>query len=1016
MNFSTRLRGAWLGACLMVLTGALYAQEKTVSGNVSSAAEGPLPGVNVLLKGTTIGTVTDLDGNYRLTVPGENDTLAFSSIGYANQEIAVGNQTTIDVVLGEDIQSLSEVVVIGYGTQEKRDVTGAVNSISSEDFNQGVIASPEQLIQGRSAGVQITQASGEPGSGINIRIRGTSSVRGNNNPLFVVDGVPLAGGDVSGGGQDVGFGTSSARNPLNFLNPNDIASIDILKDASATAIYGSRGANGVVLITTKSGDGGAGTLDYTFNIGAANITKKYDLLGREQFLSEYARINGATAAAEIDQGADTDWQDQIFRTALSQNHNLSFGGGDDSGNYRFSLGYTDQEGIVKESGLRRVAARFNGSKSFIEDRLTVSTQLTVSDIRDNNVPISNTAGATGDLLGATLRLNPTFPVRDDDGTPFQQGVDFANPVAFLELSEDFTNTVRALGNITIDLKITEGLSFKTVLGGDRSSSSRRQAYSGDLLVQGIETQGRAAFNEISSINTLMENYFTYGNQLTDNIKLDAVLGYSYQRFSTETSTIQAAGFLSSDLDIILNNIAAVDLTLTVDEETGNITRNGGIVANSSARVDELQSYFGRATFDIADKYLITGTVRADGSTRFGQDNRYGIFPSFALGWRVSEEGFLPEVITDLKLRAGYGVTGNQEFESNRYTFRQRYSGESLGSSPTGITVNTGNLTDIAYPNRGLKWESTTQINIGIDYGLIDNRLRGSIDYYHKSTDDLLFQTIFAQPTLVPFVFRNLDADVVNEGVEIAIDADIVDTDNFSWSLAANAGFNDNRVENLSANVRTGAISGQGLSGAYAQRITEGQPLFAYFLRPFNGYNAEGESIYGEGDNTDAPQQFVGKSPLPTTNLGFTNNIGFGNFDLSIFFSGQLGQYVYNNTANAFFTVGSLAGGKNVTTDVLGTGESALNTPEVSTRFLEEASFVRLQNLTLGYNVPTDGIGFISNLRLYVTGQNLLTFTNYSGQDPEVNVNKSIDGYPSFGIDYTAYPVARTYLFGLNVSF
>ena len=1016
MNYFTRMKGLWLVASLMLLTGVLYAQDQTVSGTVSSDAEGPLPGVNVLLKGTSTGTVTDLDGNYRLNVPEGVDTIVFSSIGYANQEIAISGRSTIDVVLGEDIQSLSEVVVIGYGTQEARDVTGAVNSISSEDFNQGVIASPEQLIQGRSPGVQITSASGEPGSGINIRIRGTSSVRGGNNPLFVVDGVPLAGDAISGSGQDVGFGTSSARNPLNFLNPNDIASIDILKDASATAIYGSRGANGVVLITTKSGQGTDGTLDYSFNAGLGRITQKYDLLGREQFLSAYAELNGADAAAELDQGADTDWQDQIFRTALTQNHNLSYGSGGETGNYRFSLGYTDQEGIVEESGLRRLSARFNGTKNFLDDRFSVSTQLTISDIRDDNVPISNTAGATGDLLGATLRLNPTFPVRDEDGNPFQLGVDFANPAAFLEYSEDYTNTVRALGNVTFELNIAEGFDFRTVLGADRSSSSRRQAYSGDLLVQGIETQGRAAFNDITSINTLMENYFTYEGQLSDNVKIDAVLGYSYQRFQTQTSTFQAAGFLSRDLDIILNNIAAVDLTLTVDEENGNITRNGGIVANSTNRVDELQSVFGRVTFDIADKYLITGTLRTDGSTRFGENFRYGYFPSFALGWRLSEEAFVPEAFTDLKLRAGYGVTGNQEFESNRYTFRQRYQDESLGSSPTGIVVNPGNLVDIAFPNRDLKWESTTQINVGVDYGLFNNRLRGSLDYYRKSTEDLLFLVELAQPSAQPFIFRNLDANVINEGVEIGIDADIVDNDDFGWSLAANAGFNDNRVENLATSVRTGAISGQGLSGAYAQRIAEGQPLFAYFLRPFAGYNEEGESLYGEEGSLDAPQQFVGKSPLPTTNLGLTNNFYYGNFDLTIFFSGQLGQYVYNNTANAFFTIGSLAGGKNVTEDVLGTGEGAINTPEVSTRFLENASFVRLQNLTIGYNVPTDGINFLSNLRLYVTGQNLLTFTEYSGQDPEVNVDKQIDGVPSFGIDYTAYPVARTYLFGLNVSF
>ena len=1015
MSFFTNTKGIWLLASFLLLASGVYAQDKTVSGTVGSAEEGPLPGVNVLVKGTSTGTVTDIEGNYSLSVPASSDTLVFSSIGYANQEVAIGDQTTIDITLGEDIQSLSEVVVIGYGTQEKRDATGAVSSIKSEDFNQGVIVSPEQLIQGRSAGVQITNSSGEPGGGMNIRIRGTSSVRSGNNPLFVVDGVPLAGDDVSGGGADTGFGTSSARNPLNFLNPNDIASIDILKDASATAIYGSRGANGVVLITTKSGDGGQGTLNYSYNIGVSNITKKYDLLNADEFIDAYANINGLNtsdqAVQDADLGFNTDWQDQILRTGISQNHNLSFGGGGEQGSYRFSLGYTDQEGIIKESGLRRFSGRFNGSRSFINDRLTVSTQMTVSDVRDESVPISDNAGATGDLLGSALKLNPTYPVRNDDGTLFQRGVTEVNPLAFLELGEDNTNTLRTLGNISFELQIVDDLTFRTVLGADRSNSLRKAAYSGDFIAQGIEVQGRFASEEIATTNTLMENYFNYNTDFSENLRLEAVLGYSYQRFQRETKTIQAAGFLTNDLDIILNNLAAVDLTQTVNDD-GSRTNNGGIVGNTSFRVDELQSVFGRVKLDISDKYLLTATLRTDGSTRFGENNRYGFFPSFAAAWRLSDEVFVPEAFTDLKLRAGYGVTGNQEFPSNRYTTRQRFSGESLGVSPTGIVFNTANQSAVAFENPNLKWETSIQINLGVDYGFLNNRLRGSVDYYRKNTNDLLFQVFSAQPARAEFRWENLDADVINEGVEVSVEADIVDNDAFTWALSANAGFNNNTVENFSGNINTGAISGQGLSGAFAQRISNGQPLFAYFLRPFGGFDDAGQTVYPEGD----VQQFVGRSPLPTTNLGFTNNFTFGGFDLSIFFTGQLGQYVYNNTENAFFTAGALAGGSNVTQDVVGSGEGRGNAPEVSTRFLEDASFIRLQNLTLGYNVNTSGIDFLSNLRLYVTGQNLLVFTNYGGQDPEVNVNKAIDDIPSFGIDYTAYPAARTILFGVNVSF
>ncbi len=1004
MNYFTRIKGLWLAASLMLLTGVLHAQDQTVSGTVSSDAEGPLPGVNVLLKGTTTGTVTDLEGNYRLSVPEGSDTIVFSSIGYANQEIAIGGRSTIDVTLGEDIKALEEIVVIGYGTQEARDATGAVASVKSEDFNGGVIASPEQLIQGKAAGVQITQASGEPGSGINIRIRGTSSVRSGNNPLFVVDGVPLAGDNISGGGADTGFGTTSARNPLNFLNPNDIASIDILKDASATAIYGSRGANGVVLITTKSGAGG-NKLNYSYNIGISNITKKYDLLNADEFVSAYAQINDIPAGDErleaLDLGANTDWQDELLRTAIAHNHDLSYSGGGEQGNYRLSLGYTDQEGIIERSGLRRLSARFNGSSNFINDRLTVSTQVTVSDIRDDNVPITDNAGATGDLLGAALKLNPTYPVYQD-GELFQRSVTELNPVAFLELSNDFTNTVRALGNISFDLKITDDLSFRTVLGGDRSASSRKAGYSGDLVVQGVVGQGRAVTEDISTINTLMENYFTYNKDLSENLRLDAVLGYSYQRFQRDTKFIGAAGFRATDLNVIINNIAAVDQT----------SGSGGIIGNTSSRVDELQSVFGRVNLDIADKYLLTATVRTDGSTRFGGNNKYGVFPSFAAAWRLSDEAFVPDAFDDLKLRAGYGITGNQEIPSNLYTTRQRYTGEGLNVSPTGVTINNSSISTVAFPNPDLQWESTTQINVGVDWGILDNRLRGSVDYYRKNTNDLLFQVFSAQPAPQEFVWRNLDADVINEGVEVTVDAVLVDGDDFAWNLSANAAYNDNRVENFASIVNTGAISGQGLSGAFAQRIANGQPLFAYYLRPFGGFDEEGQTIYPDGD----VQQFIGRDPLPDVNIGFTNNFRYQGFDLSIFFSGQLGQYVYNNTQNAYFTAGALAGGNNVTRDVVGNGESRVNAPEVSTRFLEDASFVRLQNFTLGYNFNMDAIDFISGLRLYVTGQNVFVITNYSGQDPEVNVNKSLNDIPSFGIDYTPYPRARTFLFGVNVNF
>ncbi len=998
LNFNHIMRGC-LFALFVAFTGVLTAQT-AVNGTVTDADSGdPLIGASVLVTGTTTGTVTDFEGNFTINLPANAESLTISYTGYSTQVVEINGQTTFNVSLNSG-ELLGEVVVVGYGSVRKTDLTGAVTALSEEDFNAGVITSPEELIQGRAAGVQITQTSGEPGAGVNFRIRGTSSVRGNNNPLFVVDGVPLSGENTSADGNVSGLGNTSARNPLNFLNPNDIASIDVLKDASATAIYGSRGANGVVIITTKSGAGDRGALSYNFSVGFASLSRRYDLLNADEFLDAYTDFNGATAAALLDGGTETDWQDEIFRTGMTTNHSLSFGGGDSDGNYRFSVSYMDQEGIVEESGLQRLSARFNGTKKFINDRLTLSTQVTVSDIHDDNVPITTNSGFEGDLLGNILKANPTQPVRRPDGTFNQLSNTEPNPVALLNLYEGFTNTLRMLGNVSADIKIAEGLNFKTVVGLDRSFSSRVDAQSRDLLAgTGVFGIGRLNLNDIQVDNDLWENYFTYTKDL-GTVNFTGLLGYSYQRFERAGKAASYAQFRTSDLDIMINNLASAN------QSTSSV---GAIGNNSFRTVDELQSYYTRLNFNVAEKYLFTATVRADGSTRFGGGNRYGVFPSAAFKWRLIEEDFVPAAFSDLGLRIGYGITGNQELPHNLYQTRQRYS--DFRFNPGVDNIDGGNLSTVAFANPDLKWESTAQINAGIDFGFADNRISGSFDYYRKNTNDLLIQITSAQPAVTPFVWDNLDADIVNEGVELALNFVAVDKERFGWEVAFNAGYNNNVVQNFSGLINTGQISGQGLTGAFAQRIAEGQPLYAYFLREFGGYDSEGVSVYPNGDF----QEFVGASPLPTLTGGLTNIFRFGNLDLNIFFSGQFGHSIYSNTANAFFTAGSLANGRNVTRDVVGNGEGNLNAPDVSTRFLEKGDFVRLQNVSLGYTVPVSGNVF-SNLRFTVAAQNLFVLTGYSGQDPEVSISKPINGVPSIGIDYTAYPRARTVTIGVNASF
>jgi TonB-dependent starch-binding outer membrane protein SusC len=974
---------------LTSLSMTVMAQDVTVSGTVKGTDGTGLPGVTVQAKGTSKGTQTNIDGTYKLAGVPKNGTLVFSFVGMESKEVAVGNKSVVDVVLADDAKALEEVVVIGYGTVKKKDATGAVSAIGAKDFNKGIVSSPEQLMQGRVAGVAITQANGEPGGGINVRIRGTSSVRNGNNPLFVVDGVPLSGGDVTSGGNSSGLGATSARNPLNFMNPEDIASIDILKDASATAIYGSRGANGVVLITTKKGKAGKGGLEYSYSLGTSTISKNYNLLTADEF----------KAAGGLNQGGSTDWEKEIFRTGTTQQHNLAYGGGDATGNYRVSFGYLDQQGIVKNSGLKRYTGGFSGNKKFINNKLNVGVQLNIANTYDDNVPVTDNSGFSGDLLAGVLKSNPTMAIYK--GTVLNQpGISEPNPVAILNLSRDNTNTLRALGNVNLEYEIIPGLKFKTLLGFDKSLSARKAAFSRDLVVQDVDKVGRAFFTDIEINNTTWENYFTYDNKI-GALNLNATLGYSYQKFDYFNKNALATNFRTSDLNTMINNVASAD----------NSKGFGSQLTNSSAAVDELQSYFGRVNLGFG-KFLATGTLRIDGSTKFGPGFKYGYFPSAGVAWKLIEEDFIPKnVFSDLKLRAGYGITGNQEIPHNLYQQRQRYDGWGINADATSI--NGGALNSVAFNNPNLKWESTAQYNVGIDFALKGNRISGSVDFYNKDTKDLLMNITSAQPALTPFTWTNLPADVYNTGVEIALNVIAVDKKDFTWEVLANGAFNQNVVKNFSAVINTGGINGQGLTGAFAQRVANDQPLYAWFLREFGGYDENGVTKYIGGD----VQKFLdGKSPLPTFTGGLTNNFKYKNFDLSVFFNVVMGNYIYSNNANAFFTKGAFANGRNVTKDVPALKEGPLNAPDVSTRFLENGSFGRLQNLTLGYRVKTGSSSAIAGLRLFVTGQNLFVITNYTGQDPEVNTSHSLNNVPSLGIDYTAYPRATTWTIGANISF
>jgi len=984
----------------MLFTGLLWAAQLgaqastgAITGRViDTTSQQPLSGVRIHVAGTDRSTLTVEDGSFLLGgVPAGIQQVRASRIGYVVQQqqvtVTAGATASVEFALNPHALMLDAVVATGYGTQSRRDATGSVVAITEQDFNRGVISSPEQLLHGRMAGVQVTMASGEPGAGANIRIRGTSSVRAGNQPLFVVDGVPLAGGPAEPGGPDYGAGTQSPRNPLAFLNADDIENISVLKDASAAAIYGSRGSNGVVLITTKRGTTGP-SMTVSSSMSVSSVAKKLDLLSAGQYVSA-----GQAAGADpsvINFGAATDWQDQIFRTSATQDHYLSYAERTATGAYHISLGYADEKGIIQKASLQRLTARINADRRLLDDRLKFQLSFTGSRINDTYAPVGNTAGFEGNLLGAALQANPTRPVFNPDGSYSQAG-DWRNPMAMLAFIDDKAETSRILGSLRTSFDLTSWLSYNLNLGYENTESVRRTGLDSALSASSgfsflAPTNGRAEINNLYNKSGLIEHTLNLRRSVGGG-GIEALDGFSYQRFETRGDWLRAEYFTTNQIPVV-DNVDGV-----------NNEAHKAFTAASNRNVDELQSYFGRVNYNYNDRYLVTGNFRVDGSTKFGKNNRYGYFPSLAFAWRLSNENFfagLRDKFRDLRLRAGWGKTGNQEFES----------GVSLALFRTN---NDGSLTQVNNPNPNIKWEETTQRGVGLDYELSSGRVGGSFDYFNKTTTNLIFRTDYAQPAAVDYQWVNLPGDVVNKGAEIAVYALPVRSSRLSWRVDYNMSFLHNVVRNLGTSVNTGQINGQGLSGAYAQRIADGQPLYAFYMRKFVGFDANGLGIYANNEQLS----FVG-SPIPKMTLGLTNTLTFGRLDVSAFLEGAFGQKVYNNTANAIFLKGNLRNGRNVTTDIAASAESPNNFGEASTRFLEDGDYVRLSNVTIGYDVPVGRLlRGVRNMRIAVTGQNLLVITKYSGYDPEVNTDKSINGVPSLGIDYTAFPRPRTFTFNVR---
>ena len=1034
----------------LLVVGALLCfgltQAQEVTGTVSDA-NGPLPGASVVVKGTTTGTQTDFDGNFAIEAA-TDATLVFSYVGFKTAEVAVNSQTTVNITLQEDAEALEEVIVIGYGTTTVKDATGSVSAVSAKDFNGGVIASPEQLIQGKTAGVNIQQSSGEPGAGMSINIRGSNSVRANNNPLFVVDGIPLSGENTSPSG-DTGNGASAVRNPLNFLNPADIESISVLKDASATAIYGSRGSNGVVIITTKSGKSAqGGVIEFSSSLSVAKPASKYDLLDRDQFVAGVFKFNPNADLATTDFGNNTDWQDFVTRTAASTNNNISYSNNYGKGNVRATFGYSKQFGVVQKTDFERITGRVNARHRFFDDKLTIGLSATISRVNDETAPLGPTAGFRGDILGAAYSANPTW----SDAPSFAAQGGLLSPSNYLANSQNITHTDRVLLNGSIDYKITSAISAKVNLGYDKSESENTSVISSGVKnLDGIQDVGFGVYNTLERENSLLEVTLNYKKDF-ESSNLDFLVGYSFQDFKTTGRNAAGRGFSKSDLNVMgrqlretVNGAAAsisgpyqqyyygantsalqvnrlFPTVVAGDQVAYDFKRNvEGMVADTFNNTDEIQSFFGRINYAIASKYLFTATVRADGSSRFGPENQYGIFPSGAFAWQLGEEDFVGDAISTLKLRLSAGVTGNQDgLGYGNFVARQRFGGLGVQNNSE---VNQNGLTIVATDVPSLKWEPTLEYNVGLDFGFGNDRLSGSIDVYKRETTDVLLRTPPAAPAVDPFQFGNVDAKIVNQGIEFALAYDWIQKDDVSFSTSFNIAYNENEVQDFAGLIDTGAINGQGLSGAFAQRFAAGYSLFSYYMAEYTGLDGAGQPTFkdqnGDG-NGDVFQDkvFVGEDALPDITTGLSLNLNVKNWDLSAYFTGQFGFSVYNNTANGLFTSGSITNARNVTNELANSAEAAGTSADVSTRYLEKGDFVRFQNATLGYNVPLSGEGAFKTLRLSLTGQNLFLITDYSGLDPEISVATGDlgSGVPTRGIDWSAFPNPRTITFGINASF
>ena len=963
---------------LFMMTGlceTATAQNITATGKVVDKNQEPLIGATVRIVGAQGGTITGMDGDFSLSCP-SNSTLEISFVGYISQKVNAG--TRLSIVLQEDAIALEETVIVGvgYGTMRKSDLTGAITSVNAKDMKQGIITSAEQLLQGKVAGLSVVQSSGAPEAGASIRLRGGTSLSASNGPLVVVDGIP---------GVD-----------FNSVQPSEIVSIDVLKDASAAAIYGSRGANGVIIVTTNraASDTEQKSIQYNGYVAIGQVAKHMDLLSADQWRA-YVRENNVGQA--IDYGADTDWQKELERTAISHSHNVAISNSRKDNGYRASITYQNNQGVIVRNSMNRLAGSLAAYQTGWNGRLRIEAGINANF--DSWHPIDNR------IFERMTNLNPTFPVYDQNGD-FAQigGTNTENPVEINANRADDQKRHRFLGYGKVELDLVKGL--KAVANG----SYEYQSTEGGLykptyaMMEGKSEKGWGQRIYAKYTNKQIETYLNYDLELARIHRMNFMAGYSYLINVYDGFGSSRSGF---DTDAFLyNNLAA-----------GSDFRAGDVYSYKGEA--KLASFFGRINYNLMGKYMLTATLRRDGSSRFGTNHKWGTFPSVSLAWRISDEAFMESTtswLNNLKLRAGYGVTGNQagigEYKSLAVLSAD---GASYYDAASGTWKKSYVQAQNVNPN--LKWESTAQLNIGLDFGIF-NRINGTIEFYHKKTSDLLWTYPVPQPPYqVGTMLANV-GDLVNKGIEVSLSANILRQKDLTLDANVTFAYNDQEITKLSndayqaVGLQAGSLHGlRGMSGMYSQIIKEGYPSGAFYGPKCSGIDSDGNYIINRDEDGKPINEYLG-SAQPKFNLGFGMNLTYRDFDFSFAGYGMFGQKVLNATRMAMFDPTRLPA-QNVPDDFLESGIKS--DPVFSSYFVENGSFFRLQSVTLGYTLPEVKKIGLEKIRFYLTGENLFCITGYSGIDPEVSLPDNVLEGP--GIDrFNSYPRPRTFSLGVNISF